>query len=92
MTSTDRAAKLPAVYKFKKADKGRHVFTGVVLNGAGDQTVTASANKKVRGSKVVAVKAVATDPGTNPNNDPDIAAPKPDQPTCATRATKARCA
>lgn len=41
-TSTDPAATLPANYTFVAADSGVHTFTGIALDTAGSQTITAT--------------------------------------------------
>lgn len=41
-TSSDSSAVLPANYTFTTGDAGTHVFSGVVLNANGSQTITAS--------------------------------------------------
>ena len=74
LTSTDPAAKLPATYKFSKADKGRHTFE-VTLGSAGQQTVNASAKvkrKRISGSRAVTVTGTGGggNPGGNPSTDP----------------------
>jgi hypothetical protein len=39
-TSSDKTAKLPANYTFTAADKGVHLFTGLILRKKGKQTIT----------------------------------------------------
>ena len=62
-SSTDgQVAGLPANYTFTAADAGSHEFTGVILETAGSQTITAtdSANETIAGtSPVVTVNAAA---------------------------------
>jgi len=41
-TSTDNTADLPANYRFKAADKGKHSFSGFVLKKKGKQSFTAT--------------------------------------------------
>lgn len=60
-TATDGKAVLPASYTFTTADQGAHVFNGVVLKTAGQQTVTVTdkANSTITGQKIFRVTAAA---------------------------------
>jgi hypothetical protein len=42
LTSTDRAATLPAPYAYAPTDANQHVFTGIVLRTVGTQRITAT--------------------------------------------------
>lgn len=78
--STDPAAKLPATYKFSKADKGRHTFE-VTLSGSGSHTLTASSKvkrKRITGSRAVTVSTGGSNPGGDPGNPGN-----PGEPTLA---------
>lgn len=46
-TSTDRAATLPANYRFTTADKGMHTFVGLVMHKSGQQNITISDKSKI---------------------------------------------
>jgi hypothetical protein len=65
-TSSDTAAGvvLPADYRFRSTDQGRHTFSGVVLETVCSQTVTATDTAKatVQGSATVSVTAQAPGP------------------------------
>lgn len=56
-SSTDNRAKLPSNYTFTAADKGVHVFTGLVLRKKGTQTITITdtLNSSLTGSVIVHV-------------------------------------
>jgi ELWxxDGT repeat protein len=60
-TATDGQAVLPASYTFTSADQGVHVFNGVVLKTAGQQTITATDTVKgtITGQKGCRVTAAA---------------------------------
>jgi hypothetical protein len=57
LTSTDGRASVPADYTFTAADAGAHTFSGVVLDTAGQQTVTATdtVTSTITGSQTVQV-------------------------------------
>jgi subtilisin-like proprotein convertase family protein len=62
LSSSDGRATLPARYTFTAADNGVHTFTGLVLDTAGTETVTArdSLNSSITGSGSVAVSPAPT--------------------------------
>jgi ELWxxDGT repeat protein len=60
-TATDGKAVLPGPYTFTSADQGIHVFSGVVLKTAGQQTITVTDTAKgtITGQKICRVTAAA---------------------------------
>lgn len=64
-TSSDPNAVLPANYMFTAGDGGTHVFTGVVLNSNGSQTITVSdtVTSFATGSVTIAVACQGVCPG-----------------------------
>jgi subtilisin-like proprotein convertase family protein len=61
LTSSDGQASLPALYTFTAADHGTHTFSGLVLDTAGTQTVTArdTVSSSITGTGSVAVSPAA---------------------------------
>jgi hypothetical protein len=80
LSSSDGAAVLPGSYTFIAADNGVHTFTGVVLNTAGSQTVTATDQGKssLTGSAHVTVSA-GTNQGQGSNGGTTVTASTPNQ-------------
>jgi len=58
--SSDPAASLPGSYTFTTADAGRHSFGGIVLETAGDETLTATSGA-IASDVTIAVAAAAFD-------------------------------
>ena len=84
--SSDGAAVLPANYTFTSSDQGTHMFSGVILNTNGSQTITAAdtVNNAVTASAKISVGSGS--------NGPLTVAPTslvfPNTPRTATSATK----
>jgi hypothetical protein len=64
--STDSAAVLPANYTFTSSDQGTHMFSGVILNTIGSETITASdtVNSAVTVSAKISVSSSSNGPLT----------------------------
>jgi len=54
-TSSDTKAVLPGTYTFIPSDNGSHIFTGLLLETAGNQTVSANDLSGINGNTVISV-------------------------------------
>ena len=73
LATNDSTAALPATYRFKKGEGGRHVFSDLAFGVAGRQTLRAAGPRAVKGRadiEVIARQAPAGPAPINPGPDP----------------------